>query len=141
MKFGSSSTFIPVFLLVTGLAGIYNGVRQTNVNYNWYRRNEDTTTATKKHPPPKIFMTNYGWNHFNQSHALNFVRSQRQRDLVQAVQNHPWFHPTGWQDSFHANNSYYQDNNDNNTNNPQHVYVFLDLETCFESNWPTMATA
>jgi hypothetical protein len=44
---------IPLFLLATGLTGIYNGVRQTNVNYNWHRRNEDTTTATTKTPSSK----------------------------------------------------------------------------------------
>lgn len=78
-------------------------------------------------PPAQLLITNYGWNMANQSRALEFFRSQRQRELLRGIINHPWFHPTTWEKQY---------NRSTPVNNQTRYYVFLDFETCYERLWP-----
>lgn len=79
-------------------------------------------------PPAKILLTSYGWNHPIEYLSLKHSRSKRSRELLQAIVNHPWFDPFGWQDY----------NSGQKKMDPTiRYYVFLDVETCFESNYPT----
>ena len=73
--------------------------------------------------PAQILLTNYGWNHPNQVKGLMFARSIRSSQLLQGVFKHPWFRPASW---------------DEVSSKPTNMttYVFLDVEMCFESNWP-----
>jgi hypothetical protein len=79
----------------------------------------------------QILLTNFGWNHPDPHVGITFTRSKRSAKLTEGVVNHPWFHPTAW-DDFENNN------NDTHTQIDKSIryYVFLDVETCFESNWP-----
>lgn len=72
----------------------------------------------------QILLTNYGWNHPNQTHGLSFARSIRQTQLLEGIVKHRLFRPVSW---------------DKVSAQPINIttYVFLDIETCFESNWPT----
>jgi hypothetical protein len=78
-------------------------------------------------PRGMLMLTNFGWNHPNTTMGLEFYRSLRSRELVQGIINHPWFHPTAWEDinsgrlMLIRNVTY---------------YVFLDRETCMEGNYP-----
>jgi Exostosin family len=80
-------------------------------------------------PPIKLLATNFGWN---SNDSLNHARSRRSRELWEAVLNHPLFDPE-------ANWDEYSVNGDLRTLDPRSTryYVFLDVETCFESNYPT----
>ena len=84
-------------------------------------------TETNNLPSTMILMTTYGWNHPNQNIGLTLPRSIRERKLYSALVNHPLFHPTAWQDIKSKSLPIR-----NNTN----YYVFLDLMTCPETNYP-----
>ena len=47
-------------------------------------------------PPAVIVLTSFGWNHRNQTWGRMFARGIRERELFTGVINHPWFHPTLW---------------------------------------------
>ncbi|GKY93014.1 hypothetical protein MPSEU_000269900 [Mayamaea pseudoterrestris] len=79
-------------------------------------------------PPYKLILTDFGWNHFNQSRGLTFGRSLRSRELVHGMVDHPYFDATiGW--SQIVDGTYILDLN-------TRYYIFMDVETCFESNYP-----
>jgi hypothetical protein len=84
-------------------------------------------------PSAQILVTNFGWNHPITKDGLKFARSIRSTRLIEGVVNHPWFHPTAW-DDFENSKSTQIDKN-------IRYYVFLDVETCFESNWPNYGQA
>jgi len=75
-----------------------------------------------------LLLTNFGWNHKNQTGVgLRSRRFQLSTRLYEGIINHPYFHPTAWQDM----------NNDHMKILPQvRYYVFLDSETCHEKSWP-----
>lgn len=87
--------------------------------------------GTEPKPKVKLILTEMGWNQQNIKKGLEFVRSLRLREIMQAVIDHPLFDPTfSWKDmadgklQFDPNIQY---------------FVFLDVETCFESNYPNYA--
>jgi len=88
-----------------------------------------------KRPPKKLILTDFGWNHPNQEIALaNFTRSLRSRELLQAFIDHPYFDPTfRWSDTMRkaaeGNASIIFDDTIK-------YVVLMDIETCFESNYP-----
>lgn len=80
-----------------------------------------------KNPPAMLLLTNYGWNQEDQKKALTIARTYRDTFLTEGVINHPWFHPTAWEDI----------NIHNATIDPSiRYYVFLDRITCGDSLWP-----
>jgi Exostosin family len=86
---------------------------------------EDRSNAI--YPRGMLMLTNFGWNHPNTTIGLEFYRSLRSRELVEAIINHPWFHPTAWEDI----------NSGKLLQIPNVTYyVFLDRETCLEGNYP-----
>jgi Exostosin family len=97
-------------------------------------------------PPAMLLLTNVGWNQIDQEAALrDYGRRIRETELMQGVINHPWFHPTAWEeyessppnnsttDALHSNRTFLQYLIDNTTTR---FYVFLDCSTCEELNYP-----
>ena len=86
-------------------------------------------------PKTKIILTDFGWNQPNQTEALKCTRTIRQRELLQAIIDHPLFDPTfSWNETMTtaaATNFQFDPS--------IQYFVFLDLETCFESNYPHYA--
>jgi Exostosin family len=88
----------------------------------WWDRKKPTN------PPPAILvLTKYGWNQKTQHKSFFCGRSMRQRELLEGTLNHPWFHPLEWDNIVQ-----------NRTSPRQNVryYIFLDLETCGDKNYP-----
>lgn len=76
--------------------------------------------------PAQVFLTNFGWNHPDLSFVRQIGRTKFQENLNRGIVNHPWYNPRGWEMySESPSNSGYQ-----------RFYVFLDLETCYEENFP-----
>ena len=71
----------------------------------------------------QILLTNYGWNHRNPQKGLSYARSLRSTGLLEGILKHPYFNPVDWT---------------NVSSKPTNIttYVFLDVEMCFELNWP-----
>lgn len=78
-------------------------------------------------PPAMLLLTNYKWNHPNQTLGLDNYRGLRSRELLEGVINHPWFHPTAWEDI---------ESGKMNISHDIRYYVFTDKETCRERNYP-----
>ena len=78
-------------------------------------------------PPAMLLLTSFGWNNPNQTYGIALYRGLRTLELYEGIVNHPWFHPTAWDDinsgKMHISNS-------------TRYYVFLDFETCGERNYP-----
>lgn len=83
-------------------------------------------------PAGQILLTNYGWNHPDPKVGLTFARGKRSTKLMEGVVNHPWFHPSAWEQ--------FENNKGTSIDTSIRYYVFLDVETCFESNWPNYAS-
>jgi hypothetical protein len=75
--------------------------------------------------PAQVVLTDFGWNHANLDIARQYGRTEFQARLNRGIESHPWYNPLGWK--------MYQ--SDSLTRN-QRLYVFLDLETCYEENFP-----
>ncbi|CAB9510608.1 Exostosin-1 [Seminavis robusta] len=85
--------------------------------------------AGLQRPKRKLILTDLAWNHPDQTWALSkFPRSLRMRELLQAYIDHPDFDPTfSW--TRHLQRKVDID--------PSVEYVvLLDIETCFEINYP-----
>lgn len=89
---------------------------------------DDDDTKKKKKPPYKLLLTNFLWNSPKRLKAWNTSRTIRTRELLQSVVDHPYFDPHGWEDYalFHKP-----------IDPSVRYYIFLDVETCYESNYPS----
>lgn len=96
---------------------------EPSVNRLWLRKRNKEGNQ----PPAMLLLTKYGWNQRNQYSGRGWGRSMRQRELLYALINHPWFHPTAWQDIYEGRME---------ISNSTRYYVFLDLETCGDKNYP-----
>lgn len=83
--------------------------------------------SLKEKPPAMLLMTSIGWNNENLTWGLEKYRGLRTRELVQGVINHPWFHPTAW-DDFQSGRL--------EISNTTRYYVFFDRDTCGDKNYP-----
>ena len=92
------------------------------------RRHPNNTTKLIPKPPYMILLTEYGWNHPDPKHGLTFARSIRSTEYLQAIVNHPYFHPTAYHEIMITQTRTV----DPNTK----YYLFLDIETCYETNYP-----
>lgn len=70
-------------------------------------------------PPAVVTLTSMYWNHPNQSFGTLHFRTQGSRRLLEGVLNHPWFHPTAWDDIVEGRWN----------NSGTRVYAFFDYET------------
>ena len=111
----------------------------------WLKNNDSSTTKNndeqegkqqkRKQPKAKILLTDFGWNQPNQTEGIKYTRSTRMREIAQAVIDHPLFDPT-----FYWTESMDQAAASRQAFDPYIQYfVFLDVETCFESNYPHYA--
>jgi hypothetical protein len=78
-------------------------------------------------PPAMLVLTNFAWNQPNQTIGLQLYRGLRSAELYEGVVNHPWFHPTAWEDIQAGRMQ---------ISNLTRYYVFLDYETCNEKSYP-----
>jgi hypothetical protein len=78
-------------------------------------------------PPAMLVLTNFAWNHPNQTYGIQQYRGLRSAELYEGIVNHPWFHPTAWEDIQAGRME---------ISNLTRYYVFFDFETCRESNYP-----
>jgi hypothetical protein len=99
-------------------------LREGRIGGEW---DESASMQTSEKPRVKILLTSFGWNHPNRTVGMRFGRSVRQRELLQAIVDHPLFDPSGW-DELLANPA--------SIDPSIRYYVFLDVETCYESNYP-----
>ena len=108
---------------------------------NPQRQRRDNTRSPPPPPPPAmILLTSYGWNKADQSDALqHYSRQTRESELLDGIVNHPWFHPTAWDDIENSNENY------NVTIRsilgpaatiPTRFYVFLDMSVNCEVHYP-----
>ena len=93
---------------------------------NWSTTVEREWLLPEK-PLAMVLLTNFGWNQPNVTAGLEVYRGLRTRKLVHGIVNHPWFHPTAWED---INSGRLQ------VSPTTRYYVFLDRETCAEKNYP-----
>jgi hypothetical protein len=102
------------------------------VQYHLHANNNNISSVIKKMKKPelRLILTDFGWNHPNPKTAIQVVRLKRSRELLQAFINHPYFDPT-FQFTTMANNKTAIAKDASVTN-----IVMLDLETCFETNYP-----
>jgi len=107
-------------------------------------------------PPPQpvqVLLTTMGWNHPDPNYGMTFGRSQFQAKLYQGILDHPWYNPTGWEDllsmtmpttttttnvrdSLGTNDNNHKKTRNNTADKPQRSYIFVDVETCYEDNYP-----
>lgn len=100
--------------------------------------------SSKDMPSAKIVLTDFGWNQVDQVKGLKFTRSIREKELMQGVIDHPLFDPTfHWSDTMERMSMPAKNSSNSTLHHPESVidpniryYVFLDLETCFDSNYP-----
>jgi hypothetical protein len=102
-----------------------------SLNRIWLNKHVNETDR----PPAQILVTNFGWNHPIPEEGLKHARTTRSTNLIEGVINHPWFHPTAWDDFENSNKTSRID-----IDKTIRYYVFLDVETCFETNWPNYAS-
>jgi hypothetical protein len=93
---------------------------------------------------PEILMTDFGWmNATDLRQARSEPRTKWSALMQAAILDHPFYNPRGWaQISEYARQSAGKGNAiDNPKNKPpkRTRYVFLDIETCGEPNWPVYA--
>ena len=93
----------------------------------------------------------YGWNRADQSDALeNYSRQTRESEFLDGIINHPWFHPTAWDDVENGDNVTIQsilglednegdgdgDGDLNHTTIAMRFYIFFDLSSNCEVHYP-----
>ncbi len=83
---------------------------------------------TGKHPPFMILLTDVGWNQPDQKLGLRVRRSLRERELIEGIINHPYFHPTAWDQIRNGDMPIFDDT--------VNYYVFADVQQCIERNYP-----
>ena len=77
--------------------------------------------------PAQVLLTTFGWNHPDPYIARQTGRTKFQAGLNRGIEHHPWYNPGGWK--AHSAKAL-------PFNSTQRSYVFLDLETCYEENFP-----
>lgn len=107
-----------------------------NVNRIWLH--PDLQANKQPHvpttPAAMLLLTAYGWNQPDQAVALQgYARRIRETELMQAVINHRWFHPTAWEDYELHNATYIQHLIRETTTR---FYIFLDYSTNNEVHYP-----
>lgn len=81
----------------------------------------------KPKPPAMLLITSFGYNQPNTSAGLDIFRGLHGRDLFLGIINHPWFHPTAWDDIEAGRMP---------VSSSTRYYVFVDRDTCGERNYP-----
>ena len=88
---------------------------------NWSTTVEREWLLPEK-PSAMPLLANFGWNQLNVTTAgLEVYRGPRMHNLIHSIINHPWFHPTAWED---INSGRLQ------VSQSTRYYVFLDRDTC-----------
>jgi Exostosin family len=80
-------------------------------------------------PPAMVLLTNHGWNQKNQTKGLALPRHIRSTEFMIGVINHPWFHPTFWEEVDSGRRTI-------PPNDTTRYYVFYDRPIYFDSHYP-----
>lgn len=79
-------------------------------------------------PSYMILLTNHGWNQPNQLLSkLLYSRCIRTTELIKSIIDHSHFHPTAYEEIM---------NGKRNIDPNIRYYIILDIDTCFETNYP-----
>ena len=105
-------------------------------------------TRQERRPPAMILLTSYGWNRLDQIEALShYSRQTRESEFLDGIVNHPWFHPTAWDDIENGDNVTIQSilglDDDNYDNEPMNTtmistrfYIFFDVSSNCDIHYP-----
>ena len=96
-------------------------------NYAWFLDDDidnGNSATQRRSAPAQIVLTNFGWN---SNSTLAFPRGIRGLELLQGIVNHPWFHPSAFYDI---------DSGRVAIDPSVRYYIFLDMDTCGETNYP-----
>jgi len=67
-------------------------------NKTMYRPWLDPNLSEDKRPPYMLLLTTVGWNQRSLLEGLKFARHKFETEFYTALVNHPYFHPTAWDD-------------------------------------------
>ncbi|KAL7551580.1 hypothetical protein ACHAWF_015334 [Thalassiosira exigua] len=106
-----------------------------------YRRSNVLSVDAKDEmalPTKKLVLTDFGWNHLNATKGLSFSRSMRSREILRAFADREDFDPTfQWSEMAMEEVEEGLEEYGKIGFDPSLDYVvMLDVETCFESNYP-----
>lgn len=101
------------------------------IDHPWVRYHLDPKNTSFEKPKVRLVLTDFGWNHPDATKGLSYSRCKRSRELLQGYIDHPHFDPTfQW--------THHLDHRDNIDTDPEvQTIVLMDLESCFESNYPS----
>lgn len=124
LSFSSADQDDSLFLLPIGVFRDHlSGDMTTPLHDKTLRWNATISRAWLKkkgpRPPAVVTLSSLYWNHPNQTFGLTHFRTKRSTQLLQGVLNHPWFHPTAWDDLVQGKWS----------NDSTRIYAFFDYET------------
>jgi Exostosin family len=102
-----------------------------SIDRHWLRYQHSGSSKEKDKPKLRLILTDFGWNHPNATTGLKAFRLKRSSELLQAFIDHPYFDPT-FRFTEMASTRTAASIYDSSVTN----IVMLDLETCFESNYP-----
>jgi hypothetical protein len=114
-----------------------------NRNRNRHPLDENRTIIPK--PKYMLLLTNYGWNHPDQKKVgLSFTRCLRSTEYLQAIVQHPYFHPTFYTTHLEPHVKAKSLGSSSSLGSIPALdldptvtyYLFLDVETCYECNYP-----
>ncbi|KAG7346806.1 hypothetical protein IV203_005875 [Nitzschia inconspicua] len=80
-------------------------------------------------PPAMLLLTNLGWNQKNQTLGKQIPRRIRNKEFMIGIINHPWFHPTFWEELEEGQRTI-------PPNDTTRYYVFFDRPTYYDSHYP-----
>ncbi|KAG7364559.1 exostosin family protein [Nitzschia inconspicua] len=80
-------------------------------------------------PPAMLVLTNLGWNQKNQTLGKQIPRHIRNKEFMIGIINHPWFHPTFWEELEEGQRTI-------PPNDTTRYYVFFDRPTYYDSHYP-----
>jgi len=123
---GVATTAIDEFLNESGLVERMSPLHDHTVNWD-SDIHRPWLDPSAPEPPAMLVLTNFAWNHPNQTYGIQQYRGLRSAELYEGIVNHPWFHPTAWEDIQSGRMQ---------ISNSTRYYVFFDFETCRESNYP-----
>jgi hypothetical protein len=97
-----------------------------------------TKATAKASPKIKLLLTDYGWNSPDPAIANDRFRTLRSKAMLEALQRHAHFDRWLWHNLTTAPPQQQQQQQGKQVaiDPHTHYYIFLDLETCLEKNWP-----
>lgn len=106
---------------------LYDFTQHNGAGYKHLAHQDPKTTSSL---PPEILITDAGYFQIDKEKALRVPRSLRTKALIEGIQAHPWYNHTAWEE---LRNGRLQPDG-------RRRYIFLDIDTCADANWPFYGT-